>query len=68
MCELVGRRMSKLGMMAAANAWYDLGVYVESLADKDIPKFVDLITAMRAFTIRSQGMAANLEAKGWKLE
>lgn len=67
MCELVGRRMKALGSMAAANAWYELGSHVESLGDRDIPKFIDLITAMRAYTIRYQGIASTLKAKGWEI-
>lgn len=67
MCELVGRRMQKMGTMASANAWNELGRHLESLGDCDIPKFIDLITAMRAFTIRYSAIAKKLERDGYEI-
>jgi hypothetical protein len=50
LCGAVARRMSKLDARQAAWAWHELSIHIEQLELKDIPKFWDLLFAMRACT------------------
>ncbi len=47
-CYLVGRRASKLTPPQAVEAWYSLARQLEAMEEKDIPKFLDLLCAIRA--------------------
>lgn len=51
MCYLVGRRAQTLTPTQAAIAWNFLALRLEDLQDKDVPKFSNLITTIRAATI-----------------
>lgn len=64
-CYFVGRRAGKLHPVRAAIAWEALARRLEALGDQDIPKFKDLLTAIRQSTI----VACQLNAKdsGWEL-
>lgn len=50
-CYLVGRRASKLTPLQAAKAWAYLAWKVESFGEADVPKFNDLIWAIRNGTL-----------------
>jgi len=50
-CELVGRRAGLLNDGQAATAWKLLALQLESMGDMDIPKFRDLLKAIRGATI-----------------
>ncbi len=50
-CYFVGRRAHTLSPPQAAEAWYLLAERVEALGDRDLPKYRDLITAIRDATI-----------------
>lgn len=50
-CYAVGRRARTLSRMQSAAAWQDLADHIENLSEKDIPKFRDLLHAIRAATI-----------------
>lgn len=47
MCYSVGRRAAQLKPHEAAAAWHDMAAKIESLGDADIPKFKDIIAAVR---------------------
>lgn len=53
-CLLVGRRAGRLSPGEAATAWARLAEGLEAMGDLDIPKFVDILTAVRAATIRAK--------------
>jgi hypothetical protein len=50
-CYLVGRRASFLVGAQAATAWSALAQRLEAMSEMDIPKFRDLLTAIRTATI-----------------
>jgi hypothetical protein len=50
-CYLVGRRAEWLSPMHAAQAWWKLSRELQELGEKDVPKFNDLLTAIRRITI-----------------
>lgn len=50
----VGIRASKLSPEQAHEAWQSLARQLEQMGDKDIPKFWDLLAAIRAATIRAK--------------
>ena len=50
-CYVVGRRAQTLNATEAALAWKALGIQIEDLGKKDMPKYFDLIRAVRAATI-----------------
>lgn len=54
-CYAVGVRAHRLRPNQAAEAWYFLATRLEALGDKDIPKFWDLLAAIRAGTIAAKG-------------
>lgn len=47
-CYVVGRRASKIEGRRAAKAWESLARQLEAMGDKDVPKFYDLLVAIRA--------------------
>jgi hypothetical protein len=49
-CFLVGRRAGKLNYSQAITAWFAFAVRVEEFGEKDVPKFNDILTAMRDAT------------------
>lgn len=49
-CYFVGLRAARLYPDQAAIAWQHLAKRVESLGDKDLPKYADLISAIRDAT------------------
>lgn len=50
-CYLFGRRAIRLTPPQAAEAWYKLAEKVESMGDLDVPKFNDLLIALRVATV-----------------
>ncbi len=51
LCYLVGRRAARLSFTQSAKAWQSLARSLEGLSDKDIPKFHDVMDAVRVATI-----------------
>jgi hypothetical protein len=47
----VGLRAGKLNQIQAAHAWADLAKRLENLGDVDIPKYRDVLHAIRSATI-----------------
>lgn len=54
-CELVGRRAENLNAAQAAVAWWQLSEELRELGDRDVPKFKDLLRAIRKATIKGRG-------------
>lgn len=50
-CYSTGRRMATLNDGQSVKAWKLLALRVEVMGDLDVPKFVDLIAAIRQSTI-----------------
>lgn len=50
-CLLIGRRARKLTRDEAACAWWGMAIQVEDLGERDVPKFVDLLRAIRGATV-----------------
>ncbi len=50
-CALVGKRASLLEPAQAKEAWYQLAILLDGMGDKDVPKFNDLLRAIRQSTI-----------------
>jgi hypothetical protein len=46
-CLLVGNRGQHLNERQAAEAWYRLCRYLWDMGERDVPKYNDLITAIR---------------------
>jgi len=67
-CYLLGRRASFLTGRKAAQAWRVLAHKVEAMGDMDMPKFMDLLVAIRTATIIGRrgraGTAALVEGRG----
>lgn len=55
LCGIVGERAAKLSDRQAARAWRNLAKELEALCEKDIPKFRDLLSAVRRSTIQGRG-------------
>lgn len=53
-CWLVGIRASLLSDAAGARAWMELAARLQSLENKDVPKFDDLLGAVRSATIAAR--------------
>jgi hypothetical protein len=53
-CWLVGLRAAKLSPEACVHAWTNLSVQLVDLYDKDIPKFDDLLHAIRRATLEAK--------------
>jgi hypothetical protein len=51
LCDLVGQRAAQLSDRQATAAWRSLARDMEQLGEKDVPKFRDVIRAIRAATI-----------------
>lgn len=50
-CGLIGERASRLSDRQSASAWQHLANHLQNdLCEKDIPKFADLLTAIRTAT------------------
>lgn len=56
-CYFVGKRASLLDGRAAMFAWYRMAAMVEGLGEKDLPKFNDLLSAIRNATICGKAKA-----------
>lgn len=52
LCLLYGRRMARLSPERAAAAWFKLGERLEAMGDLDVPKFDDLLVAIRVAHLR----------------
>jgi len=50
-CHYVGKRALRLTKAQAACAWEIMAIFIEDLGEKDLPKYRDLITAVRMATI-----------------
>ena len=50
-CYAVGEKMLELNTQQAAEAWSSLGRHLVRLGDRDIPKFMDMITGINAATM-----------------
>lgn len=53
-CYFVGLRAAKLSPLQAARAWAHLAARLESLGKTDLPKFRDLLNAIRDATITAK--------------
>jgi len=53
-CYVFGRRAAKLTPPQAVEAWYALSEKVEAMGEMDVPKFNDLLIAMRVATVRGK--------------
>lgn len=51
---LVGKRAMKLSRDEAVSAWDSLALSLEAMGAKDIPKFEDLLQAIRVATIEGK--------------
>lgn len=54
LCYIIGRRAFNLTVNEGARAWFDMATSLESLAHKDVPKFNDLVRAIRRATIQAK--------------
>ncbi len=52
-CYLFGRRAVRLTPPQAAEAWYALAEKVVEMGEMDVPKFNDLLIAVRVATVRA---------------
>jgi hypothetical protein len=50
-CYLTGKRARLMPLPAAARAWYCLASHLEEFGERDMPKFNDLLAAIRQSTI-----------------
>lgn len=50
-CHLVAKRAARLSQDEAAAAWFHLTGGVDAMGEKDVPKFRDILGAMRRATI-----------------
>lgn len=53
-CYFVGKRASTLRLRQAALAWYYLAAALEGFGEKDLPKYRDVIGAIRKATIHGK--------------
>ena len=53
-CYLVGRRAHALTPSQAATAWAYLAGQLEEMGEIDVPKFQDLLSAIRAGTLHAR--------------
>lgn len=56
-CYLIGRRANTLTMGQADHAWRILASKLENMGDMDVPKFNDLLIAIRVATVLSKRLA-----------
>lgn len=54
-CYLIGGRAARLSKAESARAWQFLALKLEEMAEKDIPKFEDVVRAVRLATIEGKG-------------
>lgn len=55
MCHMIGLRARKLGPVESVEAWLFLAARLEDeLSTRDLPKFIDLLQAIRAATIQAK--------------
>jgi hypothetical protein len=66
LCYLAGKRASKLTPAQAAKAWEHLSVALEALGERDLPKFRDVIQAVRLSAI--VGKTDTAEERPWTIE
>lgn len=50
-CYFVGRRARTCSIAQSAAAWLNLATRLEEMGEKDLPKFCDLLSAIRRATI-----------------
>lgn len=60
-CELIGRRGKTLSEKHMANAWGLLCQSMVELGERDMPKFEDVLKAIRLATIRARHAKHNPE-------
>lgn len=53
-CFVVGNRAVRLNDIEAAAAWRELATRLGEMGDRDMPKFADLLGAIRAATIHAK--------------
>lgn len=53
-CYFIGRRAVRLDRESAADAWKALGAMLEEMGNADVPKFNQLLWAIRYATIRGR--------------
>lgn len=53
-CYLAGQRMAKLRTFQGEMAWFILAQALEGMGEKDMPKFNDLLEAIRAATLKAK--------------
>lgn len=53
-CYLFGRRAFKLNPNQAQFAWWHLAELIERMGELDVPKFNDLLVAVRVATVRAR--------------
>lgn len=61
MCYFIGKRATRFRGRRAEIAWNLLAARVESFGEKDIPKFKDLLRAVRWATIKSNKLFREAE-------
>lgn len=50
----VARRMKTLQLSQAGRAWHSLADELEAMEQKDVPKYADIVRAMRSATIKGK--------------
>jgi hypothetical protein len=53
-CYLFGRRAKKLTPAQAAEAWMIMADLVERMGEQDVPKFNNILTAVRVATVSAR--------------
>lgn len=54
LCHITGGRAQKLKPCEAESAWYSLADKLQDMGEKDVPKFADLLSAIRTATIKGR--------------
>jgi hypothetical protein len=54
MCYFIGKRAGKLNPAQAAKAWEIMARRVEGMGEMDVPKFLNLLVAIRSATIAAK--------------
>lgn len=53
-CWFLGRRMNRLNPFQAAIAWFALARRLEELGEMDVPKYMHLMTSLRAIQLKAR--------------
>jgi hypothetical protein len=54
MCYVIGKRAALLKPAQAALAWASLSEQIEAMGSLDIPKFINVLSAIRTATIKGR--------------